>query len=93
MAADHGRLEPACCCGDLLRVAKPGPCRCERRGPNTPPAFQTKVTPSASVGDDRTDDCAFGGDDVVCLGPCSENYVFRGLMTCSLPSVSDIIVQ
>jgi len=26
-AANHVRLEPACC-GDLLRVAEPGPCRC-----------------------------------------------------------------
>src|SRR5579864_3933541 len=42
--------------GDLLRVARPGPCRCQRRGPNTPPAFQTKLHLSASVGDDRTDD-------------------------------------
>jgi hypothetical protein len=42
--------------GDLLRVAKPGPCRCKRRGPNTPPAFQTKVHLQPGVNDDWTDD-------------------------------------
>jgi hypothetical protein len=36
--------------GDLLRVARPGPCRCKRRGPNTPPAFQTKLHLSAQRG-------------------------------------------
>ena len=63
--------------GDLLRVARPGPCRCKRPGPNTPPAFQTKlhlqpawVMIGQMIG-------ALGADDVVCLGPCLENYVFR----------------
>jgi len=42
--------------GDLLRVARPGPCRCKRRGPNTPPPSRRSYTFQPSVGDDRTDD-------------------------------------
>jgi hypothetical protein len=62
--------------GDLLRVARLGPCRCERPGPNTPAPVQTKLQlqPASVMIGQMTG--ALGADDVVCRGPSSENYVF-----------------
>lgn len=40
------------------------------------PALESKYT-FTDADDDRTDDCAFGANDVVDTGRSSENYVFR----------------
>ena len=43
------------------------------------PASAFHVTLQRFVGftDDRTDDCAFGADDIACVDSCSKNYVSR----------------
>jgi hypothetical protein len=63
--------------GDLSKVAFPEPHRFQRRGSILLPAFEIQDTTSAGFADDRTDDGAYGADDVVYLDPSSENYVFR----------------
>ena len=73
----RGTVEPALV-SDLTKVAIPEPCRSNVRVPSfLPPAFEVQDTTSAAFADDRTDDGAFGADDVARFGSCSENYVFR----------------
>src|SRR3982750_2183354 len=55
----RGTLKPACC-GDLTKVALPEPRRSNGGVPSSFPPFRSHY----NVADDRTDDCAFGADDV-----------------------------
>ncbi len=54
----------------------PEPRRFRRRGSFYFPPSKSHYNVSPAS-DDRTDDRAFGADDVARLGSCSENYVFR----------------
>jgi hypothetical protein len=52
----------------VSRIAWPTPALCPKRLP---------MSHYGLSADNRTDDGAFGADDVVYLGSSSENYVFR----------------
>ena len=68
----RGTLKPACC-GDLTKVALPEPRRSNGGVPLRFPPFRSHY----NAADDRTDDCAFGADDVACLRPAFRKVRFQ----------------
>ncbi|HEX2138415.1 MAG TPA: hypothetical protein VHG33_01760, partial [Woeseiaceae bacterium] len=68
----RGTLKPACC-GDLTKVALPEPRRSNGGVPLRFPPFRSHY----NAADDRTDDCAFGADDVARLRPAFRKLRFQ----------------
>ena len=68
----RGTLRPAWC-GDLTKVALPEPRRSNGGVPSRFPPFRSHY----NAADDRTDDCAFGADDVARLRPAFRKLRFQ----------------
>jgi hypothetical protein len=62
--------------GDLFEGCQAGTLPVQTAGPNLPPSRRSYTFSQRGVMIGQMTG-ALGADDVVCLGPCSENYVFR----------------